>query len=1371
MGMKQILLLKWLVLGLVVLLGMDTHAQVEREFRKVLSNGEVSNASVHCMLRDRQGFIWFGTTSGLERFDGYHFKTFHSRSSDPESLLDDGVDEIHEDQYGLLWVRTSSGYCVYNPETEKFDRTPEEWMKGVGMYGRPNRLFIDSRKNIWSVVDGKGCYYFDAKTDKPFLFKMGRKRDDIPNGTVTDITEIDGTVVLIYNDGTMVRLDAHKRKPLWISTYFPDHHSPKGYDYKLLIDTRGNYWVTVAGMTKIYSPSMKKWFDTVPQWLKANGAETSLEHILVRDIREDNHGRLWIATDHDGLMMFNWNTKECLSFKNDKNNPTSLPENALNALMLDPNGALWVGTYKNGAAYSWDYLSIFEFREIGDINGITEDADGNWWLGTNYQGVICYNPLTGERKRFRRDQTHLTTDVIVSVKRAKDGALWFGSFNGGLACYKNGVWKAYHKQDGLAGESVWSLAELPSGHLVIGTLGSGVQILNPQTGEFRTFNRNNSNLESDFVSCVSLSKQGRIMIAHSQGFSLLDPTTDKLENFTKTRSGKLFLNPQINQMYEDSRGLVWIATNSGLNILDKLNDDLYELTIDNGLGGKVACGVTEDHHGNIWITTDKGVAQVTVSRQGKRCDFSIVNYNHLDGLQGRQFNFRSIFTNRKGDVLFGGQDGVNIFPEGRKEPVQTKSEVIFSGLILFDHPLAVGEEYDGHVVLEKALNMTREIELSSDDNSFTIQLAATTIVVPSRKRFYYRLKGLSDKWMMTPPNRNEVTFTNLSPGTYTLEVSIVGRDGRISKEVSTLKIKVNPPFYLSAWAFLIYTLLIAAGLIYAYRLSARRQEERFRVEQLERERIREKELDEKKMKFFTNVSHDLRAPLMLVLQPLNQLLKKEENPKKKNTLEIVNRNATKLLGLVDQLLDFRKLEDSQVKLNPVTGDIVNYLRSICRSFRLLQNRNIHLTFYSPMESLVMSFDDDKIEKVMNILLSNAYKFTKDEGRVDVSIQLMPKADEPSQAEDLLQIKVSDTGVGISDEDKKHAFDRFYQVEGQDMPSYGGSGLGLSMVKDFVELHDGEVFVNDNAGQGTVFTIRIPVRHDFSLSQLKTDEAATAVDAGAPESETAMQEDQTEGQAAAAGEPIGNGKYEVLLVDSNREFINFLIATMSDFYRLRVAYNGKEALKLIEESKPDVIVSDVEMPEMNGLELCRALKSNIETAKIPFVLLTSRVSPEQKIEGMESGADDYITTPFNFDLFNLRVSNLIKWRKSSEQTKLDPQVKQIEITSLDEKLVQDATAYVEDNINNPDLSVETLSEAMNMSRVHLYKKLLQLTGSTPSEFIRLIRLRRAEQLLRQSQLSLAEVSYMVGFNNPRYFSKYFKELYGMMPSQYKEAKKR
>ena len=1369
--MKHLLFLKRFVFVVAVFLCLDLHAEVSYEFRKVQSNGEMSNACIHCMFRDRQGFIWFGTTSGLERFDGYRFKTFHSRTSDPESLLDDGVDEIHEDQNGFLWIHTSLGYCVYNPETEKFDRSPEEWMNKMGMHGLPNRVFIDSHKNIWSVVVGKGCYYFDAKTHKPFLFKMGRVKGDIPNGMVTGITETRGTVVLIYDDGTMVRLDGHQRKPLWINTYFPDHHSPKGHTYTLQIDSRNNYWVTVAGMTKIYSPSLKKWFDTVPQWLKAIGVESSEDHILVRDIQEDTHDRLWIATDHDGLMLLNWKTKEFQTFKSDKNNPTSLPENTLNTLMMDHNGALWIGTYKNGAAYSWDFLSIFEYKELGDVNAITEDADGNWWLGTNDQGVISYNPLTGSRRYYKREQTHLTTDVIVSVRRTKDGSLWFGSFNGGLTRYKDGVWKAYHSKDGLAGESVWSLAELPSGYLVIGTLGSGVQILNPQTGEFQTYDKAHSNLESDFVSSVTLNKQGKILIAHSQGFSVLDPVTRKLENFTKTKSGKVFLNPQINQMYEDSRGLAWIATNSGLNILDKLNDELYELTADDGLGGTVACAVTEDHHGNIWVSTDKGVAQVTVSRQGNHYDFSIVNYNHLDGLQERKFNICSIFTNYRGDVLFGGQDGVNIFPEGRKEPIQAKSEVVFSGLILFDHPLAVGEEYDGHVVLEKSLNLNREIELRSSDNSFTIQLAATTIVVPARKRFYYRLKGFSDKWMMTPPNHNEVTFTNLSPGTYTLEVCIVGRDGRVSKEVSTLKIKVNPPFYFSIWAFLVYTLLIAAGLYYAYRLSMRRQEERLRMEQLERERIREKELDEMKMKFFTNVSHDLRAPLMLVLQPLSQLLKKEDNPKKRNTLDIVHRNATKLLELVNQLLDFRKLEASQVKLNPVTGDIVNYLRNICRSFRLMQDKNIHLTFYSPLESLVMSFDDDKIEKVMNILLSNAYKFTKDDGRVDVSIQLMPKTAEPSQAEDLLQIKVSDTGVGISDEDKKHAFERFYQVEGQEVSSYGGSGLGLSMVKDYVELHDGQISVNDNAGQGTVFTIQIPVRHDVSLSQLKTSEVAAARDTAYLAEDTIKNDNKAGNQTSTAvGEVIGSGKYEVLLVDSNREFIDYMTTLMSDFYRLRVAYNGKEALKLVEEQKPDVIISDVVMPEMNGLELCRALKSNFETAKIPFVVLTARVSPEQKIEGMESGADDYITKPFNFDLLNLRISNLIKWRNTSEQTRLDPQVKQIEITSLDEKLVQDATTYVEDNINNPELSVESLSEAMNMSRVHLYKKLLMLTGSTPSEFIRLIRLRRAEQLLRQSQLSVAEISYMVGFNNPRYFSKYFKEMYGMMPSQYKEVKK-
>lgn len=1364
---------RYLLVVLVTFISvLGIHAEATYEFRKVRAYEGMSNTQIYCMLRDHQGFIWFGTSSGLERYDGYHFKTFHSHSSDIHSLLDDGVDEIYEDQYGLLWLHTTLGYCVYNPKTEKFDRTPEEWMKTVGMYGRPDRLFIDSKKNIWIVVNGKGCYYFDGTAHKPFLFKMGHRKGDIPIGTVMGITETKGTVVLIYNDGAMVRLDGHQKNPLWINTYLPEHQSPKGEAYKLFIDSHSNYWVSAMSMTKVFSPSANKWFDTPAQWLRSIGAETSYERILVKDIKEDTQGRMWIATDHDGLLQLNWKTKKLLEFRNDKNDDKSIPENTLNCLMVDSNGALWMGSYKNGAAYYWDYLSIFDFEDLGDVNTIVEDQDGNWWIGLNYHGVICYNPSTNSRQHFTHLHTKLLTDVIVSGMRASDGSLWFGSFNGGLTHYKNGVWTAYHKsKDGLASESIWSLAELPSGQIAIGTLGAGFQFLNPATGEFRTYNQNNCDIESDYVSCVTMSKSGKLLLGHSQGFSVFDLTTGNLENHSCTKSGKLFLSLQVNQIFEDTRGLAWIATNSGLNILDKRNDDLYELNSDNGLVGTIACAVTEDHHGNIWVSTDKGVGQISVSRHDNGYEFSVVSYNSLDGLQERQFNYRSICTLQKGDIVIGGQEGVNIFPEGRKEAVQAKSEVIFSDLILFDHLLAVGEEYDDHVILDEALNLDREIELRSSDNSFTIQLASSTIVVPARKRFYYRLKGLSDKWMMTPPNNNEVTFTNLSPGTYTLEVRIVGRDGHISKDVSSLKIKVNPPFYMSVWAFMIYTLLILGTLFYVFRLSIRRQEERFRVEQLERERVREKEIDEMKMKFFTNVSHELRTPLMLVLQPLGQMLKKEDDAKKKKNLEMVHRNATKLLGLVNQLLDFRKLEASRMKLNPVTGDIVYFIRSICRSFKLLQEKNIHLTFYSPMNSLVMSFDDDKMGKIMNNLLSNAFKFTESGGRVDVSLLAVPKSEENGQKEDMLRIRVTDTGVGISDENKKRIFDRFFQVEGQDVNTYGGSGIGLSMVKDYVEMHDGNIIVSDHADRGTVFTIHIPIRHDVTLSHLKKDEDMDTNNLGYIANDATIHDGKAQSKSVSqGGEVTGRGEYEVLLVDDSQDFIDFMTSVMSEYYRVRVAFNGKEAMQMIEEKKPDIILSDVMMPEMDGLQLCRAVKGNPETEKIPFILLTARMAQEQKIEGMESGADDYITKPFNFDLLILRISNLIKWRNSSGTAKLDPQIRQIEITSLDEKLVQDATTYVEDHINNPDLSVETLSEAMNMSRVHLYKKLLSLTGNTPSEFIRLIRLQHAEQLLRQSQLSIAEISYKVGFNNPRYFSKYFKEMYGMMPSQYKSAKK-
>jgi len=1372
--MRRLILRKTYLTIATWLLCLTMGAETARyEFRRVEPQGEWLNTGISCLLRDSAGFVWMGTNSGLVRFDGYHFKKFYARADKPTSLLNDDVTDIRQDGYGLLWMRTSLGYCVYDPSTESFDRTPEKWMASVGMEGKPERVFIDGQHNLWIAVNDRGCYFYDNATRRPHLFKMGKGSNDIPAGRVTSMDEADGCVVLAYDDGTLVKLDGRRHRRMWVNTYLPEHGAPKGQGYTLHIDSHHNYWVATGGATMIYDASRATWFGKVPEWFRAMGISDPRDHILVKDVVEDNAGRLWIATDHHGLLQLNWADGTLREFVNRRDDARSIPENTINALMLDPNGALWMGTYKNGAAYYWDYLSIFDYYETGDVNAIVEDEDGVWWLGTNDRGVMRYDPQNGETRYFTTAQTGLGTDVIVSAFAASDGSLWFGSYNGGMARYQGGRWTAYRKSaNGLASDNVWSLAETPQGRIVVGTLGAGVQLLDPQKGTFQTYDHSSAGLLSDYVSSVRLSKQEKVLIAHSSGFSILDLTTGAVRNYPQTKAGKAFLSPQVNQMYEDTRGLAWIATNSGLNILDTHADQLYEINAENTLGGTVACAVTEDHHGNMWVSTDQGLVQIAVSRNGKQWAFSTINYNYLDGLQKRQFNRRSICTLADGSVAVGGQDGVNVFPEGRKEPEQSPAHVIFSGLILFDNPLDVNEPYNGRVILKEALNVKRSIELNYSDNTFTIQLASSTIVVPARKRFYYRLKGLSDKWMMTAPNRNEVTFTNLSPGTYTLEVSIVGRDGHIGNEVGTLTIRVKPPFWRSIWAFLIYGALIAAALLFAHRLSIRRQQEKFQLQQMERERERDKEMDDMKMRFFTNVSHELRTPLMLVLQPLGQMLKQESDPAKKKTLNMVHRNATRLLTLVNQLLDFRKMDKAGETLNLVTGDIVGFVRGICRSFKQLQDKQLHLTFYAAEEPLMMSFDDDKVGKIMNNLLSNAYKFTDAGGRVDVSITT--QAGDDGQ-EDQLQIKVSDTGIGISDEDKAHIFDRFYQVKGQSESPYGGSGVGLSLTKDFVELHDGTISVEDGAGTGTAFIVHLPIRHDATLKTLETDdEAATDAPAATTDNHTATSAADHANEAlesvatdADTGRIVGQGDHEVLIVDDSRDFLDFMVSVMSEHYRLRTATNGKEALRLIEAHHPDVILSDVMMPEMDGLQLCRAVKSNPETAKIPFVLLTARVAQEQKIEGMESGADDYITKPFNLDLLNLRIANLIKWRNGGS-VKLEPHVKQLEITSLDEQLVNNATAFVEKNIDNTELSVEMLSSALSMSRVHLYKRLLSLTGNTPSEFIRLIRLRHAEQLLRQSQLSVAEVSYKVGFNNPRYFSKYFKEMYGMMPSQYKEA---
>ena len=617
----------------------------------------------------------------------------------------------------------------------------------------------------------------------------------------------------------------------------------------------------------------------------------------------------------------------------------------------------------------------------------------------------------------------------------------------------------------------------------------------------------------------------------------------------------------------------------------------------------------------------------------------------------------------------------------------------------------------------------------------------------------YKLEGFNNDWLTLPLGVHNVTFTNLAPGKYVLRVKAVNSDGYVGVKEATLGIVVNPPFWMSWWAYLLYVIGLVVVLFLARYRMLKREREKFHLQQIESEVAKNEEINNMKFRFFTNVSHELRTPLTLIISPLEGMLKETTDELQSTRLQLMHRNAQRLLHLVNQLLDFRKGEMSTHQLSLSEGDIISYVHSVCNSFLLMADKkHIQFSFFSGIDTFSMAFDADKVGKIVMNLLSNAFKFTPEGGRVTVMIEHV------AGTPDMLEIKIADTGIGISEVDKEHIFERFYQAGHKGVEETTGNGIGLSLVRDFVTLHEGEVKVFDNIGTGSVFVIQFPVKHVETQVQLPPE---TGIPAGEEEDKEIKEETREETERKDF--PL------LLIVDDNEDFRIFMRYSLELQYRVKLAVSGKEAWEMMQEELPDLVISDVMMPQMDGNELCRLIKQDKRTAHIPVILLTARQNTEAKLEGLQTGADDYVTKPFNMTILVLRIRKLIELSRYHRVTQgmIDPAPSEIVITSLDEKLIEKAIKYVEDNMSRTELSVEELSRELGMSRVHLYKKLLQITGKTPIEFIRVIRLKRAAQLLRESQLHVSEVAFEVGFNNPKYFSRYFKDEFGVLPSVYQE----
>ena len=840
----------------------------------------------------------------------------------------------------------------------------------------------------------------------------------------------------------------------------------------------------------------------------------------------------------------------------------------------------------------------------------------------------------------------------------------------------------------------------------------------------------------------------------NQGVGMMDMRTREIKKIQGQSGNVKLSNDAVNHVYKDSRGLVWIATREGLNVYDTRRHVFLDLSPVAEAKGNFIAAITEDQERNMWVSTSRKVIRVTVASDGKGSYlFDSRAYNSEDGLQNCDFNQRSIKTLHNGIIAIGGLYGVNVFAPDHIRYNKMLPNVMFTGLSLFDEAVKVGQSYGGRVLIEKELNDVENVEFDYKQNIFSVSFASDNYNLPEKTQYMYKLEGFNNDWLTLPLGVHNVTFTNLAPGKYVLRVKAINSDGYVGIKEATLGIVVNPPFWMSWWAYLLYAVGLVIVLFLARYRMLKREREKFHLQQIENEVAKNEEINNMKFRFFTNVSHELRTPLTLIISPLEGMLKETTDELQSTRLQLMYRNAQRLLHLVNQLLDFRKGEMSTHQLSLSEGDIISYVHSVCNSFLLMADKkHIQFSFFSGIDTFSMAFDADKVGKIVMNLLSNAFKFTPEGGRVTVMIEHV------AGTPDILEIKIADTGIGISDVDKEHIFERFYQAGHKGVEETTGNGIGLSLVRDFVTLHEGEVKVFDNIGMGSVFVIQFPVKHVETQVQLPEETGMPAGD----EEDKEMKEEARE-ETERKNFPL------LLIVDDNEDFRIFMRYSLELQYRVKLAVNGKEAWEMMQEELPDLVISDVMMPQMDGNELCRLIKQDKRTAHIPVILLTARQNTEAKLEGLQTGADDYVTKPFNMTILVLRIRKLIELSRYHRVTQgmIDPAPSEIVITSLDEKLIEKAIKYVEDNMSRTELSVEELSRELGMSRVHLYKKLLQITGKTPIEFIRVIRLKRAAQLLRESQLHVSEVAFEVGFNNPKYFSRYFKDEFGVLPSVYQE----
>ncbi|WP_071843102.1 two-component regulator propeller domain-containing protein [Pontibacter korlensis] len=1353
-------------------------------------NSGLSHNQITCFLKDSKGYVWIGTQGGLNRYDGYQITTFRHDSKDSTSIHDNEVQNLYEGPDGYIWVSTYKGLSIYNPKTETFTSgNLAAFLKQYGLQeGTVQSIFKDKQGHFWFIQAGQGLVRYSPKSRKVTKLRhtVGINSSLSSNSVSVMGQNGQGDYWVLHQNGLLEKLSASSLKVVERVNALVDAHQKTAENFTLTIDSDNDLWISTFNRNNgvyLYRTASK-----ILSNFNKSTPDLRLKSNVVGGVVEAEPGQVWVITDHGGINIIHKSTMQVSYVLSSSVEENALVDNSLKAVYKDREGIIWLGTYKKGVnIYHKDMFRFNHYKHqpavagslpYDDVNRFAEDEKGNLWIGTNGGGLLYLDRKTGKYTRYASDPNNpnsIGSDVIVSLLLDRNKDLWIGTYTGGLSKFDGEKFTRIKgngaNSEGLADDNIWEIFEDSDGVLWVGTLGQGLYQYDRVSGTFRQYKlgENEAGSQLSYISAIAEDANKNIWVGGNNGIAVLDKRTGKTMRYrSNPKDSKTLASNNILYIHTDSRKNTWIATSEGLHLYQPKDKSFRLFTQKDGLPHNIVLTILEDDEHNLWVSTPNGVSTVVpqLDAAGK-LQVSFRNYDITDGLQGKVFNENAAFKTAKGELIFGGPNGFNVFSPEDLGKDNTKPQLIFTDFQLFNKSLKVGEVRDDRVVLAKALSEGPHIELKHDEDVLTIGFAALSFIHPDRIRYKYKLEGFDKDWHETSPGTRQATYTNLDPGDYEFRVVASNSDGVWSEEGISMKLTVLAPFWRTTTAYVLYVLL-SLGLLYSVReFELRRNRRKFLREQEKREVQQMQELNQVKIRFFTNISHEFRTPLALILAPLEKLLKSTSDAEQLKQFEMMNRNSKRLLNLVNQLLDFRKLEVEEAQLHLSEGNVIKFLQTSVQSFSdLSEKKNISLSFQADANSWYTSFDMDKLEKVLFNLLSNAFKFTNEGGKVDVTVKVL-QTEAVAEGMKMLELKVQDTGIGIAKDEQEKVFERFFR---SDLPTSlvnQGSGIGLAITSEFVKIHGGQISLESELGIGSCFTVRIPMKEIAPVAVVEAHVTESVVPV---EDVACLEEVELSVKEKVLKKPVKE-KPVLLLVEDNEDFLAYLKDNLEVHFDVLEAPNGKEGWQKALANMPDLIISDLMMPVLDGLEFCKKVKGDSRTSHIPFLLLSAHTAEEQKLRGLNIGANDYITKPFSFELLLSRVNNLVTQNQllhKALEKKISVQTSQEEIVSLDDKLIQRAIKLVEENLSNPDFSVEYMSKELAISRVHLYKKMVSLTGTSPVEFIRKIRLQHAARLLEKSQLTVSEVAYKVGFNNRKYFTKYFKEEYQVLPSAYAES---